>query len=629
MVSFSTSSFAKSVLCTIAIAFSASVLQTEAAHVETYLSPCALAASKDGKSIFVACSGANLIQQVDLGSRKVIATISVSLPPSGLALSSDETQLFVTGSAPESMLFIIDTASEKITGQYKIGHSSMAPVVSKDGKTLWICNRFNNNVSQFDLTTRKELRRITVQREPVAADLTRDNRFLLVANFLPTGHATDTNVAAVVSVIDTAEGRVVKELQLPNGSGSLSDIRVSPDGKFAVVTHVLSRYPLPTTQLERGWMNTNAKTIIDLEKMQILNTVLLDNVDSGAANPWGVAWSADSTTLAIAHAGTHEISLIDFSALLGKLSKLPAQSDKPSTENSYYASQVLSDVPNDLAFLVGCRQRIKLPPNNFGPRAVIITGSKICTANYFSDTLTLVDLKKPQATPETIALGPSKPMNEIRKGEFYFHDAGICFQGWQSCASCHPGDGRVDGLNWDLLNDGIGNPKNTKSMLLAHQTPPCMALGVRTNAEASVRSGIKYILFSAEPEEVAVAIDTYLKSLKPVPSPSLVKGHLSPAARKGQKLFHSAGCVDCHPKGLFTDLQSYDIGTQGPNDKPTDRFDTPSLVELWRTAPYLHDGSAATVREVITTRNPQDHHGRTSNLNSQEIDALCAYLLSL
>ena len=157
-------------------------------------------------------------------------------------------------------------------------------------------------------------------------------------------------------------------------------------------------------------MNTNAKTIIDLEKMQILNTVLLDNVDSGAANPWGVAWSADSTTLAIAHAGTHEISLIDFSALLGKLSKLPAQSDKPSTENSYYASQVLSDVPNDLAFLVGCRQRIKLPPNNFGPRAVIITGSKICTANYFSDTLTLVDLKKPQATPETIALGPSKPM---------------------------------------------------------------------------------------------------------------------------------------------------------------------------------------------------------------------------
>ncbi len=44
-------------------------------------------------------------------------------------------------------------------------------------------------------------------------------------------------------------------------------------------------------------------------------------------------------------------------------------------------------------------------------------------------------------------------MTQERKGEFYFHDAGICYQGWQSCASCHPGEGRSDALNWDLLND--------------------------------------------------------------------------------------------------------------------------------------------------------------------------------
>ena len=33
-------------------------------------------------------------------------------------------------------------------------------------------------------------------------------------------------------------------------------------------------------------MNTNAATIIDLARMAILNTVLLDNIDRGAANPW-------------------------------------------------------------------------------------------------------------------------------------------------------------------------------------------------------------------------------------------------------------------------------------------------------------------------------------------------------
>ena len=60
--------------------------------------------------------------------------------------------------------------------------------------------------------------------------------------------------------------------------GLLNDIRVSPDGKYAIVTHILARYPLPTTQLDRGWMNTNAKTIIALEPMEVLNTVLLDSV---------------------------------------------------------------------------------------------------------------------------------------------------------------------------------------------------------------------------------------------------------------------------------------------------------------------------------------------------------------
>ena len=93
----------------------------------------------------------------------------------------------------------------------------------------------------------------------------------------------------------------------------------------------------------------------------------------------------------------------------------------------------------------------------------------------------------------------------------------------------------MDGFNWDLLNDGIGNPKNTKSLLLAYKTPPVMSLGVRTNAEAAVRAGLAHILFTQQPEEVPAAIYEYLKSLKPVPSPHLVHGKLSKAARRGQK----------------------------------------------------------------------------------------------
>ena len=539
---------------------------------------------------------------------------------------------------------MLDTRSGKTLATLPAGHTAMAPVLSPDGKTLFVCNRFNNDISLIDLATGKEQCRIPVQREPVAAAISRDGRFLLVANHLHTGPADAELVAAVVSVIDTAARKVIKELSLPDGSGVLNDLRVSLDGKYAVVTHLLPRFRLPATQLDRGWMNSNAATIIDLARMEILNTVLLDNIDRGAADPWGIAWSSNSATLIITHAGTHEISVIDFAATLARLAKVPATLDTAKPADPISASRVQTDVPNDLAFLVGVRQRIRLPQNDLGPRAAVLLGRKVYIANYFSDSLSLVDLAGPQPKLQSIplsshsaAVGPGKPaspldrMSLTRKGEFYFNDAGICFQGWQSCATCHPGQARVDGLNWDLLNDGIGNPKNTKSMLLAHATPPAMSMGVRDTAETAVRAGIQHILFTVQPEEVAAAINKYLKSLQPVPSPYLVNGQLSDSARRGEKLFkdRQVGCAVCHPPGLFTDLHTYDVGTRGRFDRPTDRFDTPTLVEGWRTAPYLHDGSAATMRDVLTTSNPLDKHGKTSHLTPQQIDDLAEYLLSL
>jgi cytochrome c peroxidase len=79
---------------------------------------------------------------------------------------------------------------------------------------------------------------------------------------------------------------------------------------------------------------------------------------------------------------------------------------------------------------------------------------------------------------------------------------------------------------------------------------------------------------------------------------------------------------------LFTDLRSYDVGVRAATDN-TAVFDTPTLVEIWRTAPYLHDGSAATLRHVLTTKNQGDRHGKTSHLSARQIDDLLAYLLSL
>jgi len=58
-------------------------------------------------------------------------------------------------------------------------------------------------------------------------------------------------------------------------------------------------------------------------------------------------------------------------------------------------------------------------------------------------------------------------------------------------------------------------------------------------------------------------------------------------------------------------------------------FDTPTLVEIWRTAPYLYDGRAATMEDVIGKDNKDDKHGKTSNLTSEQKNDLIEYILSL
>ncbi|MCX5770545.1 MAG: c-type cytochrome, partial [Candidatus Hydrogenedentes bacterium] len=423
-------------------------------------------------------------------------------------------------------------------------------------------------------------------------------------------------VAAQVSIIDTASRSVFASVRLPNGSTGLRGVCVSPDGAFAYVTHILGRYQLPTTQLERGWMNTNALSVIDVKAGTLVNTLLLDDVDLGAANPWGVACTADGKYVCVAHAGTHEISVIDRPALHEKLTKAAAGEKVSDVSSS------AEDVPNDLAFLVDIRRRVTLKGN--GPRGLAIAGSKVYAAEYFSDSLGCLDLTSARANPATsIPLGPGGEMTVARRGEMLFNDAQMCFQHWQSCTSCHP-DARADGLNWDLLNDGIGNPKNTKSMLLAHQTPPVMARGVRDKAETAVRSGMKFIQFAVRPEEDAAAIDEYLKSMTPVPSPVPDDGE---ATKRGEAVFNKAGCAACHPAPLYTDLQKYDLG-MGLYSDAGQPFDTPTLIEVWRTAPYLHDGRAATIHDMLTIHNPGDKHGKTSNLTEQELNDLAQFIMT-
>ena len=103
---------------------------------------------------------------------------------------------------------------------------------------------------------------------------------------------------------------------------------------------------------------------------------------------------------------------------------------------------------------------------------------------------------------------------------------------------------RTDALNWDLLNDGVGNPKQTKSLLFSLQTPPAMISGIRPNGETAIRTGMRYIMFVTHKEADALDIEAFLRDMPPVPSPALVDGKLSPAAVRGSEVFIQAACAE-------------------------------------------------------------------------------------
>jgi cytochrome c peroxidase len=134
------------------------------------------------------------------------------------------------------------------------------------------------------------------------------------------------------------------------------------------------------------------------------------------------------------------------------------------------------------------------------------------------------------------------------------------------------------------------------------------------------------------------ALAAYSNSHKYMLSPHAKKG-LSDAALRGKELFFSKDtqCATCHAGPFYTDstptrpYRLHDVGTgsDDPSEKMGPKYDTPTLLGVYRTAPYLHHGKARTLSEVLTTYNRDDRHGKTSHLNDSQIADLVEFLKAL
>lgn len=602
---------------------------------ETYRSPLAMVVSPDGKTAYATDKTAGCIVVLDVLTNKKIADIPLPGEPNGLAITLDGKMLYVA-LRMANQVAMIDTATNGVVGRIDVGPWPVAVTVAEKTKRLFVCNRGNHTVSVVDLATGKQVKQIPVVRDPCCAAVTPDESRVVVANYMPLGPGTDPGLAAEVSILDTTSLEQVARVKLPAGSTAAGGVCCSPDGRWAYVVHSIGRFMLPVTQLDRGWVHTYALSIVDVSGGSPVVSLLLDNVASGAADPWAVAISPDGRRLWISHAGIHEISFVDIGRIHELLDgKLPPElaALKDGTADNVWTriskdKNVAKGLADDLTALsiAGVIRRVGSGGNS--PRGIALSpdGQRLYVTNYFSGTIGSLDATDGKLLA-TIPLGEQPSADAARRGEIYFHDATRCFQRWHSCATCHLDGGRIDGLPWDFTRDGLGNTKDVISLLYMQHTSPHNRLATRPDPRECMRTGVTGSHFIVpEPADVDDLL-AYVSSLTPEANPN--RATPAEAAARGKSLFEGkAGCAGCHPAPYFTDQRMHNVGILSPNE-PDGRYDTPSLVEAYRTAPYFHDGRAVTIKEALTTADVNGQHGHARDLTPQEVDDLVAYVLSL
>ncbi|MBC7955027.1 MAG: Ig-like domain-containing protein [Cytophagales bacterium] len=304
------------------------------------------------------------------------------------------------------------------------------------------------------------------------------------------------------------------------------------------------------------------------------------------------------------------------------------------------------------------------------PRGLLITpNGRLYVQNFMSRNVSVYDVSgllnaTSNTAPKVVdiaAVGGEALAANVFNGKRIFYNADdrrMNRDKYISCASCHQ-DGGHDGRTMDFTDRGEGlrntiplNGRRGTGQGRVHWTANFNEIqdfehDIRNNfggtgflSDAQFNTGTRNTPLGDPKAGLNSDLDAlaaYVNSLSSVGRSPFrnADGSLTAAAVAGQQIFNGSGqCGSCHSGADFTDSASgvlRDVGTLKASSgkrlgATLTGLDTPTLKGLWDTAPYLHDGSAATLLDVLTTANPAGRHGTTSGLNATQLSQLVAYL---
>ena len=588
-------------------------------------SPAALAGSSnslldvspDGARLLVVNSDSNSVSVVDARSHKVLHEIKVGDKPEGATWIGKGPLVAVTVYREDRVVFL-DTDRGSIVAKLPVGNEPYGIVANKAGSRAWVTQEYPGTVTEIDLEKRKVLRQIKVGAFVRGLALAPDEKRLYVTEFY----------SARLHAVDLAAGKVVDTWKGHSTDNLCRHVALHPRRPKAYLSHVRSKIQV----IDGGGSIFPQLTIYDTvppNGSRRHTSIALDTYNGVyvTTNPWETALSPDGKRLYTVYAGTDDMNV----------------------------SQVLDDdykeiAPLGLPVQVGKNPRaVRVSPD--GKTVYVLNALDFSVGIYNADGMRRIATVKVCAPPKS---------PEWVRGKVLFSTAKypMSSRRWVACASCHP-DGHSDGRVW---NNPEGKRKTPSLMGLAHTHPIHWSADrdevqdfeytIRSKlmrgrglvpGPVKLKDGFKPIELaekmagrSADLDALAIYTNSFDFTLSPhIPAP----GKLSESATRGKELFFSksVGCATCHSGPYYTDsnlkkpFNLHDVGTgsDDPTEKIGPKYDTPTLLGVYRTTPYLHHGKATTLRDVLTTCNKGDKHGKTSHLKPAQLDDLVEFLKAL
>jgi YVTN family beta-propeller protein len=592
-----------------------------------------IAITSDDKTLWVVNQDSDSVSSIDVATRTaselalgpapsmdpVTMRYEPKLKPRALAILPGDKKVYVAAQVAGQVL-VVDTAARAVTATIPVGAEPVGVVASPDGKAVFVVSHEAAVVTRIDPTSDTVVGTLPVGEHPWGASMSADGKRLYVSQFL---------LHPGVTVIDAASFTVSATLELAEQPPDTANGKLVPNG---VARGVYAAVPQPSTgTLWLPHLLLAIKTPEpDLDFQSTVFPTISLALPDGSAEAGRVLF-APPTVPGVMGSFTDVVSgprAIDFTPD-GKLALVAdAQSEDVLVLDGYGNERgLVRPVPS--TFLEG------IVVDHAGTHAYLEG------RNSHDVTVLAIDAAD-DAAPVRVDGDPidriaQDPMpTQYRLGQRLFYSANsaqfaLTKNFWVACSTCHL-EGRTDAVTW-LFQVGprdtpsnAGGPVNTGFLLR-------QALRNRIadyDTTIDLEQGGSFHRTNLMQQPLLDELSAFVNYAVPFPqNPNLsADGSLTAAQQHGQQLF-GAHCATCHAGAYLTDsgqgnptldpsgtILLHNIGTcnTGPFpdvpapdefDTATHQmhtacdFDTPTLRGIFSTAPYFHDGTAATLRDVL------------------------------